>query len=110
MRVSKDKTDAAYDPRDRKIFISEKQVSGNWVSADEFRRVVVMDDGKAIFGDVYIERLPELVKEEYKALANCPTEQFKETEMQFAASAPIEKPLAVPGYSMGDRVKIKDRK
>lgn len=100
MRVSKEKNDAAYDARDRKVFISEKQVLGNWISADEFRRVVVMDDGKAIFGDVYIERLPEVA----------PSFVEPENKTEKAEKVPAIAETPKPGYSFGDRVKFKDRK
>lgn len=115
MRVSKDPSDAAYDARDRKVFISEKQVSGNWVSADEFRRVVVMVDGSAIFGDVYIERLPEVGKQNDKPQEiasendNKAEPSFVEPENKAEEAEKVPAIAETPkhGYSFGDRVKFR---
>jgi len=105
MRVSKDPKDAAYDPRGRKVFVSEKPVE-NWVSADEFRRVVVCTD-RTIFGDVYIERLPEVVKEEVKNFVESEKQIEKPVELPPIAETPKEK---FGDYSMGNRFRFKDSK
>lgn len=55
MRVSTDPQDAAYDPRPRRVWCNDAEVTG-WSVADEFRRVVIVD-GKARFGSIRIERI-----------------------------------------------------
>jgi hypothetical protein len=55
MRVSTDPQDAAYDPRPRRVWRNDVEVTG-WTVADEFRRVVIVD-GQPQFGSIRIERL-----------------------------------------------------
>jgi len=130
MRVSKDPKDVAYDPRERKVFVSEKPVE-NWISADEFRRVVVCTD-RTIFGDVYIERLPEVIKEDKskqevievskliadKPLANCDA-RFANSENK--TKNPVDMTIITEtpkygsatgdsDYSLGNRIRFKDSK
>ncbi len=124
MRVSKDKDDSAYDARERKVFISEKPVE-NWISADEFRRVIVLADGKAIFGDVYIERLPELKIEidvdhiinadkvvlDGLTIKNEPVNfGVSENKAEEAENVPAIAETPKQGYSVSDRVRFRNSK
>lgn len=60
MRVSKDQGDKAYSPTasQRRVWWNDQEVA-NWVTADEFRRVVVTADGQVHNGSVRVERLAE---------------------------------------------------
>lgn len=60
MRVSKDEADKAYSPtaNQRRVWSNDQEVL-NWITADEFRRVVITSDGRVHNGSVRIERLPE---------------------------------------------------
>ena len=58
MRVCKgNKDDPHYDPRPRRVWVRDQEVMEPWVSADEFRRAVVLENGKVLNGAVYVERL-----------------------------------------------------
>lgn len=60
MRVSKDTADKAYDLQadQRRVWYNDKEITG-WFTADEFRRVVILENGKVLSGAVCIERLAD---------------------------------------------------
>jgi hypothetical protein len=59
VRISTDPADPSYlDGRPRRVTVNDLEVSG-WHTADEFRRVVILKDGKVLHGSVWIERLSE---------------------------------------------------
>ncbi len=117
MRVSKDKNDSAYDARERKIFLNDKEVSGEWLSADEFRRVITMADGRNLFGSVYVERLPEVEKQNDKPQEIASENDNKaepsfvepENKAEEAEKVPTIAETPKSGYSMRDRVKVKGK-
>lgn len=59
MRISKDRDDKAYSPTadQRRVWCNDQEVR-SWITADEFRRVVVTSDNKVMNGPVRVERLP----------------------------------------------------
>ena len=127
MRVSKDKNDSAYDARERKVFLNDKEFTGEWVTADEFRRAIVLADGKALFGNVHIERLPEL-KNEFDSIINniisadkviiegltfnnVESVNFGESEIKLQQPHILPTIAETPkkGYSVRDSVKVKGK-
>jgi hypothetical protein len=60
MRISKDPSDKAFSEtaERRRVWSRDVEVM-SWVTADEFRRVVIKTDGQVMNGDCRIERLPE---------------------------------------------------
>lgn len=58
MRVSKDPNDKAYEPTaaSRRVWSNDQEIL-DWVTADEFRRVVITSDGQVLNGAVRIEQL-----------------------------------------------------
>jgi hypothetical protein len=57
MRISTDPADPAYiDERPRRVTVNDREVDG-WAVADEFRRCVILADGRVLTGSVGIERL-----------------------------------------------------
>jgi hypothetical protein len=58
MRISKDPADPHYGgPEPRRVRVNDREVP-DWHLADEFRRVVIREDGTVVNGSVWIERLP----------------------------------------------------
>lgn len=57
MRVSTDPNDKAYTEARPRVWLGEREILG-WITADEFRRVVITADGP-MFGAVRVERLLE---------------------------------------------------
>lgn len=55
MRVSLDPADPAYDPTPRRVWCNDRECA-DWVTADEFRRVVTTST-KVLHGAVCIERV-----------------------------------------------------
>lgn len=60
MRICTDnRDDPHFDNRPRRVWSRDAEVVVPWSIADEFRRVVILTDGRVLHGAVFIERLKE---------------------------------------------------
>lgn len=102
MRVCTDnKDDPHYDPRPRRVWVRDREVMEPWVSADEFRRVVVLASGEVLNGAVHIEKLKDTGESEGALMPPAPNTGFigtsvfvADTQAEVSAAPAPERPPA----------------
>lgn len=97
MRVSKDKQDQAYSETAdrRRVWCRDVEIL-DWITADEFRRVVIDATGKAHNGGVRVERLPEDSPPPEEPVRTAPIDAgFAGAGMVYVPDTPVTAPVEV---------------